>query len=177
MVNALNILGIKLRAVSDVWTFKKKDYDKLTVKVFVDVSKKYINVSKHKRILTPVINERIYLYINDIRLNEDEDEVFVVTEFYNSLTSQGKFPMFTCSCGIFGCGGFYIDVHYKDDIVIWGAEQSTYKKHLFSRGNIRLITEQLIIKLAEINDLRRENGLKANHDIEVFKTKLEIFLK
>ncbi|WP_028609083.1 hypothetical protein [Paenibacillus harenae] len=85
--------------------------------------------------------------------------------------------MFTCSCGIFGCGGFYIDVHYKDDSVIWGTEQSFFKKHLFSRKNIRLIAEQLINKLAEINDLRRENGLKINHDIEVFKTKLEIFLK
>ncbi len=45
-VKALNILGIKLRAVSDVWTFKKKEYDRLKVEVFVDVSKKYINVSK-----------------------------------------------------------------------------------------------------------------------------------
>jgi hypothetical protein len=131
--------------VSDVWTLKKKDYDKLTTEVFVDVSKKYTNVSKHKRILTPVINERIYLNVNDIRLNEDEDEVFVVTEFFNSLTSQGKFPMFTCSCGIFGCGGFHIDVRYKDDSVIWGAEQSTYKKYLFSRENIRFIAKQLII--------------------------------
>lgn len=89
---------------------RENKFDKLMVEVNGDVSKKYINVSKHKRILTPVVNERICLFVNDIRLNEDADEELVVTEFYNSLTHQGKFPMYTCSCGIFGCGGFYIDV-------------------------------------------------------------------
>lgn len=150
--------------------------DELTVEVSVNISKQYINISKHKRILTPVINETIILYVNEIRLNEDADEVFVVTEFFNSLTHQGKFPMFTCSCGIFGCGGFYINVNYKNLCVIWGTEQATYKKFLFSRENIRLVALELINKLSEFNDLRKENGLQTYHDIDVYRAKLGLFL-
>lgn len=156
--------------------FKKQNSDKLTIEVIVDVSKTYMNVSKYKRVLTPVIVENVYLYVNEIRINEDAEEVFVITEFFNSLTDEGKFPMFTCSCGIFGCGGFYIDVRHKTESVIWVTEQSTNKKHIFTRENIRFVAEELIHKLSESNDLRKENGLQANYDVQAFRSKLEVFL-
>lgn len=154
----------------------ENNYDELTVEVNVDITKQYVNVSKHKRILTPVINETITLYVNEIRLNEDAGEVFVVTEFFNSITHQGKFPMFTCSCGIFGCGGFYVNVNYKNKCVMWGTEQATYKKSLFSKGNIQLVALELINKLAEFNDLRKEHGLQTYYNIDDYKAKLEVFL-
>ncbi|CAH1207358.1 hypothetical protein PAECIP111892_02859 [Paenibacillus auburnensis] len=151
------------------------NFDKLRVEVNVDVSKKYINVSKHKRILIPVIIETINLYVNEVRLNED-DEIFVVTEFFKSLAQQGEFPMFTCSCGNFGCGGFYIKVNYKNQCVLWETEQATYGKFLFSRNNIRLVALELIKELAEFNGLRKENGLKPFHDIDSYIANLDIFL-
>ncbi|MDQ0114040.1 hypothetical protein [Paenibacillus harenae] len=160
----------------DVRFFKKQKYDELTVEVIVDVTKKYMNVSKYKRVLTPVILESVYLYVNEIRINEHADEVFVITEFFNSLACERKFPMFTCSCGIFGCGGFYIDVYHKKESVIWCTEQSSNKKHIFSRENIRFVAEELIDKLTELNDVRKENGLQINYDIQAFQSELEIFL-
>ena len=154
----------------------KHNFDELRVEVNVDVSKKYINVSKHKRILTPVVNETIILYVNEARLNEDDEEIFVVTEFFKSLTQQGEFPMFTCSCGNFGCGGFYIKVNYKNQCVLWKTQQVTYEKFLFSRYNIRLVALKLIKELAEFNDLRKENGLKPFHDIDSYIANLDLFL-
>ncbi|MFC3801923.1 hypothetical protein [Cohnella sp. GCM10012308] len=155
--------------------FKKRHYDELAVKVIVDVSKRYKNISKHKRILAPEILESVYLLVNEVKINEDADEVFVISEFFNSLATDGKFPMFTCSCGVFGCGGFYIDVHHKRRIVTWITEQSTDKKHVFTSENIRFVAEELIRKLSEVNDLRIKNDMKANYDIQAFTSQLELF--
>ena len=143
----------------------------------VDISKKYKNISKNKRVLAPVIDERIYLYVNGIRLNEDEEAVFVVAEFFNSLTQQGKFLMFTCSCGIFDCGGFYVDVLYKKKAVIWSLEQSSYEEYIFPGENIVLIANKLIENLTELNNLMKENGLRTYYDVNTFRENLEIFLK
>lgn len=150
-------------------------YDELSVEVTVDISKKYINVSKHKRVLTPVIKETVILYVNGVRLNE-EDEVFVVIEFFNSLSQQGQLPMYTCSCGIFGCGGFYVHVSYKDQGVIWETEQSTYRKFLFTRDNISLVAQKLIKELSALNDLRTASGLQTYHDIDSYRARLDEFL-
>jgi hypothetical protein len=175
-IEYLDYIVLLTKAVIHMWNIKKKSFDKLTLEMSVDVSRKYKNVSKHKRVLAPVIEYGIYPYINGIKLNEDEDEVFVVTEFFDSLTHQGKFPMFTCSCGIFGCGGFYVDVKYKKKTVIWGIEQSSYKEHIFTEENIVLIAKELIEKLTELNSLLQENGIKTYHDINIYREKLELFL-
>ncbi|MEK5489141.1 hypothetical protein MKZ24_00140 [Paenibacillus sp. FSL R7-0297] len=143
--------------------------DTLNFEMLVDISKKYTNISKQKRVLAPVVTSTISLYVNGLRLNEDEGEVFVVTEFFESLTRQGRIPMYTCSCGIFGCGGFYIDVLYKKETVIWGTEQATFTKYIFSRGNIVRVAEGLINKLVELHQLLQEHGLQTFHDIEATK--------
>ncbi|WP_238650853.1 hypothetical protein [Paenibacillus piscarius] len=151
-------------------------YDELSVEVTVDVSKKYINVSKHKRVLTPVINETVILYVNEVRLNEDADEVFVVTEFFESLMQQGQLPMYTCSCGIFGCGGFYVHVSYKDQGVMWETEQSAYRKFMFTRENVRCVAQKLIKELSALNDLRTASGLQTYHNLDSYRAKLDGFI-
>ena len=65
--------------------------------------------------------------------------------------------MFTCSCGIFDCGGFYVDVHYKKKAVIWSSERSSYKEYIFPEENIVLIANELIEKLTELNNILKEN--------------------
>jgi hypothetical protein len=115
------------------------------------------------------------LYGNENRLNEDEEEVFVVDEFFNSLTQLGKFPMYTCSCGIFGCGGFYVDVLYNKETVIWNTEQSSIKKFIFSKENVLHFAEELIDKLMDLNDLLQEKGLQTYHKIDIYKEKVEKF--
>ncbi|MBE0339529.1 MAG: hypothetical protein ACQEXV_00535 [Bacillota bacterium] len=158
-------------------TNENKSVDKLTFEFFVDVAKEYKNVSKHKRVLTPVVKWKIIIYANELRLNEDEDEVFVITEFFNSLAQQGKFPMYTCSCGIFGCGGFYVNVLYEKDTVIWDTEQSSIKKFIFSKENVLHFAEELIEKLMGLNDLLQENGLHTYHEIDIYRAKVEYFAR
>ena len=85
--------------------------------------------------------------------------------------------MFTCSCGIFDCGGFYVDVLYKKKAVIWSLEQSSYEEYIFPEENIVLIANELIENLTELNNLMKENGLRTYYDVDTFRENLEIFLK
>lgn len=75
--------------------------------------KVYKNIARVKGRMVPVIDWQISLYINGNKL--DEDEVFVEDVFFNSLLYSGKYPMFTCTCGIFGCGGYYVDVVHNNE--------------------------------------------------------------
>jgi hypothetical protein len=61
-----------------MWLTKKnKSLDKITSEFSIDVSKAYKNVSKHKRVLSPVINWNITLYVNEIRLNDVFDNLIL----------------------------------------------------------------------------------------------------
>ncbi len=33
-----------------------------------------------------------------------------VDVFFDALTRDGRLPLFTCGCGVFECGGYYVDV-------------------------------------------------------------------
>lgn len=42
-----------------------------------------------------------------------------VDEFFRALTRQGQLPVFNCSCGVLGCGGYYIDVERTSASWVW----------------------------------------------------------
>ncbi|MFE5318358.1 hypothetical protein ACFQ88_06590 [Paenibacillus sp. NPDC056579] len=92
--------------------FSSKDneinQDILSIDMEIETRKEYKNITRVKGRMVPVVDWRISLYINGNKLNEDE--VFVEEEFFKSLLNPGKYPLFTCTCGIFGCGGYYVQV-------------------------------------------------------------------
>lgn len=38
--------------------------------------------------------------------------------FFDSLIHGGVKPLFTCDCGTFGCGGYYVEVIHSDEAYI-----------------------------------------------------------
>ncbi|WCF06717.1 hypothetical protein NDS46_20525 [Paenibacillus thiaminolyticus] len=149
--------------------------DRLAFELKVEIKKEFKNISKHKRILSSVIYSSLDLYINGDKL--DPDEVFDVDVFFTSLVSQGTFPMFTCTCGIFGCGGYYVEVKNLDEKVIWRTQQSPFMDRtikcsntfVFSRSHITDFAEELIQKFEELKSLMLEHGLVCGYDIEKYK--------
>jgi hypothetical protein len=107
----------------------------------------------------------------------DEDEVFVIDEFFNSLLYPAKYPMFTCTCGIFGCGGYYVEVRHVEETVIWQTEQHPFSdksikssnKFIFPLSNIIDFAEELVRKLAELRDLMLSHGLDYRNDLEKYE--------
>ncbi len=154
---------------------KDNKQDLLSLEVEISCRKEYKHISKHKRVLMPVINLDISLYINGDKL--DEDEVFVEDVFFKSLLSSGEYPMFTCTCGIFGCGGYYVDVVHDDETLIWTTQQSPFKdrtikstnRFIFSWINIIEFTEELIQGLEKFENLMISNKLEFRSDLEKYK--------
>lgn len=152
-----------------------KTTEKLSFKVQINQRKAYQNISKHKRVLTAVVDSSIEVNVNNRKF--DEDEVFVANVFFESLLNPGKYPMFTCTCGIFGCGGYYVDVAHRDQYIIWSIEQNPFEgemsspSHIFTflRSDIIRAASELIQELEKLNKLLHENGLAIYYDTNYYK--------
>ncbi|OMF02625.1 hypothetical protein [Paenibacillus sp. FSL H7-0331] len=156
--------------------FSKKDnvikQDILCIDMEIETRKEYKNITRQKGRMVPVIDWRISLYINGSKL--DEDEVFVEDEFFKSLLNPGKYPMFTCTCGIFGCGGYYVEVIHEGERVIWLTEQSPFEdravkslnKFIFSWDQIISFSEELVQKFENLKSLMNISDLDFHFDVE-----------
>lgn len=108
---------------------------------------------------------------------------FVVEVFFDTLVHRGKFPLFTCTCGIFGCGGYYVDVYYNDCTVMWLTEQSPFadksihssNTFVFSRSNMINFAQELIQQLEELNHTMVSNGLNSQYELEPYKSIVKKF--
>ncbi|MGF9697952.1 hypothetical protein [Paenibacillus sp. MABNR03] len=153
----------------------KTPQDKLTVQFHIEIKHEFQNISKHKRVRMPVVKCSMPLYINGSLL--DEREVFVESVFFQSLLQPGKFPMFTFTCGIFGCGGYYVDVLHNDTTVTWITEQSPFMDasdessnvFIFSWSNLLNFAEELIRGYEEIARVRLAHNLQYNNDLELYR--------
>ncbi|MDQ0170080.1 hypothetical protein [Paenibacillus tundrae] len=148
--------------------------DKLSMEMKIETGKVYKNITKVKGRMIPSVDWRLMLYINENKL--DEDEVFVVEEFYKSLLSPGTYPLFTCSCGVFGCGGYYVEVVHETERIIWLTEQSPFNDHtiessnkfIFSWVQIMKFSKGLIQEFEHLKSIMSANELEFNFDIEKY---------
>ncbi|GGH60258.1 hypothetical protein GCM10008014_34620 [Paenibacillus silvae] len=146
--------------------------DTLSIEMRIETRKTYKNITRVKGRMVPIVDWRLLIYINENKL--DEDEVFVVEEFFESLLSPGIYPLFTCTCGIFGCGGYYVEVVHDADRIIWLTEQSPFNnqtikssnKFIFSRDQIFEFSRELIQKFEHLKSIMDANELELNFDIE-----------
>ncbi|WP_334076638.1 hypothetical protein [Paenibacillus sanfengchensis] len=159
----------------------KIEHDTITVQIEAEVRKEFRNVAKHKRELLPVLNYRIDLYVNGHKF--DEDEVFVVDVFFQSLLAPGKYPMFTCTCGIFGCGGYYVDVYHEDHSVIWITEQTPFmdksvpgqRRFVFPFHEMSAFAQALVYKLEEVREICLSHGLDFQYDREQYTAVIQSY--
>ena len=50
------------------------------------------------------------LYASAVVNGQELPEVLDIDVFFEALTGSGPLPLFTCTCGVFGCGGYYVGV-------------------------------------------------------------------
>lgn len=148
--------------------------DKLSIEMKIEERKIYKNITKVKGRMISSVDWRLMLYINENKL--DEDEVFVVEEFFKSLLNPGRYPLFTCSCGVFGCGGYYVEVVHETEGIIWLTEQSPFNDHtiessnkfIFSWVQIIKFSKGLIQEFKHLKSIMSANELEFNFDIEKY---------
>ncbi|WP_338543337.1 hypothetical protein [Paenibacillus tundrae] len=148
--------------------------DKLSIDMKIETRKIYKNITKVKGRMISSVDWKLMLYINENKL--DEDEVFVVEEFFKSLLNPGTYPLFTCSCGVFGCGGYYVEVVHETERIIWLTEQSPFNdqtiessnKFVFSWVQIIKFSKGLIQEFEHLKSIMNANELEFNFDIEKY---------
>lgn len=156
--------------------------DKLTAEFQMARKEVFQNISKHKRVRKPVVEWSLRLYINGMKLSEDE--VFVQAQFFSSLLEPGKYPMFTCTCGIFGCGGYYVDVLHEETGITWMTEDSPFDdktiphshRFSFTREDMVRFAEDLLHGYEQLDRLMASVNLKFMDDLETYRQTVH-FLK
>jgi hypothetical protein len=82
-----------------------------------------------------------------------------VDEFFSIKEREGLVPLFTCGCGDFGCGGYFVDVTCSDTALILRnayhrftrALQAEFEYHLGWR-HVREIAEEILAYLQDIQE-------------------------
>lgn len=154
---------------------EKFKFDKLSIEMKIEPRKVYKNITRVKGRMVPIVDWKLFLYINENEL--DEDEVFIVEEFFKSLLSPGTYPLFTCTCGIFGCGGYYVEVIHEAGRIIWLTKQSPFKdqtiessnKFIFSWAQIFEFSRGLIQEFEHLKSIMNANELELNFEIEKYR--------
>src|SRR5918911_3209724 len=59
------------------------------------------------------------LYASAVVNGQELPEVLDIDVFFEALAGTGVLPLFTCTCGVFGCGGYYIGVARTAEAWIW----------------------------------------------------------
>ncbi|WP_411347613.1 hypothetical protein [Paenibacillus sp. WLX2291] len=134
-------------------------YDTLSIELQVEKKRVYRNISKVKGKMVSVVDWKLLVYINGNKLAHDE--ILVVEEFFNTLLRPGIYPLFTCSCGIFGCGGYYVEVIHEGQNITWRTEQipfedpqlKTQSTFVFTRHHMTEVAESLRQDLAELRHI------------------------
>ncbi|WP_219836078.1 hypothetical protein [Paenibacillus sp. R14(2021)] len=155
--------------------------NEISSKLITKTREEFKNISKHKRVKVPIIDFEILVFINQHEL----DDVFVLEDYFKSLNHEGKYPMFTCSCGIFGCGGFYVHVTHSKDYITWRTDHSPFKDIEIRSANLFKFTwkemirfsEELINQLNEINEIYISKGLKNPFDLKDFCKEIKLMKK
>ena len=106
----------------------------------------------------PVDSSAVFIQVN-INGN-DLPKILNVEEFFTLKERKGLVPLFTCGCGDFGCGGYYVDVTCTDSALILRNSyhrfnrslQSTFEYHL-DWQQVKGIAEEIIACLQKIQEL------------------------
>ncbi len=59
------------------------------------------------------------LYVSAVVNGQELPDILDIDVFFDALTGSGPLPLFTCTCGVFGCGGYYVGVARGDDAWMW----------------------------------------------------------
>lgn len=58
-------------------------------------------------------NNLISLFVEVELGNNKLDDILDIEGLFSSINYQGFQPLFTCSCGHFGCGGYHVKVSHS----------------------------------------------------------------
>ena len=104
------------------------------------------------------------LYASAVVNGQELPEVLDIDVFFEALAGTGVLPLFTCTCGVFGCGGYYIGVVCTAEAWIWrnryAPDDAPNPAHVIEVGELRFAWPEVrsvaTDLLATLHTLQRE---------------------
>ncbi|WP_028775918.1 hypothetical protein [Shimazuella kribbensis] len=94
-----------------------------------------------------ISNQAISLFVTVYINNKKQTDILDIDEFFQSIQDPGIYPLFTCDCGFFGCGGYYVHVTHDEQ----GYRlQNSYKPYDVWNKKNRIHTFQYLLDWHEI---------------------------
>ncbi|KIL34239.1 hypothetical protein SD71_21635 [Cohnella kolymensis] len=98
---------------------------------------------------SPAGNKLISIY-STLSIEEDQlSNILDIEVYFRSINQSGVFPLITCSCGSFGCGGTEVTISKDQDSRIWRINN---KEYILTRQEIKTIGMQLIEYILKIKN-------------------------
>ena len=103
----------------------------------------------HEEAPTNGISMYIDVYVDDKIM----DDILDIEVFFDAIEKNGRYPLFTCTCGCFGCGGYYVDIECTEDAWIM---KNKYHPHderiLVEEFEYRFTWTQVCLVATQIKD-------------------------
>ncbi len=77
---------------------------------------------------SPASNNAISVFISVEFDQIKMKDILDIDEFFHSIETKGIIPLFTCDCGVFGCGGYYVEVISEDEGLIFKNSYKPFEK-------------------------------------------------
>ncbi len=104
--------------------------------VNIAISLPFIIMSLHK--LDFIIKDESYPLLVATLDGKEEPATLEDFAFIKSTESDGLFPILNCTCGEWGCGGYWVKVKHEGDKVIWekirtwGSDKNVPRLHVIA---------------------------------------------
>lgn len=102
----------------------------------------------YQEISNGILHLKVKVAIDSIFPLDNPDDDFDIVELINSTRSDGNYFMWTCSCGVPGCAGYYngIKVVSDDKETTW-FDQDLNKQYTFLTSDIRAKADRIFDEL------------------------------
>ncbi len=130
-----------------------------------------IDVINHEYVLwCDAIEYWVYIKINGTRMPYVLDNYVF---FKTAIHTSGRLPLFTCGCGYFGCGGYYVDVECTDEAWILRNRYDPNTEELQQEFEYRISWEQVKqvadTIIAELRTIKQQEHEFARYDPEFYE--------
>lgn len=98
----------------------------------------------------------ISLYANVYVDRKEWADILDIDEFFHAIEQSGRYPLFTCGCGCFGCSGYYVDVECAENEWILRNKYDPLSEEIVEESETRFSWRNVYTEATKIRDCIRE---------------------
>jgi hypothetical protein len=110
---------------------------------------------------SPASNNALSIFVQLLINNKKMNDILDIDAFFDLLINQGASPLFTCTCGNFGCSGYYVQILHQDKGILlknsyypdaqWNREKVIEKfEYFICWNNVNHIAKKLLRFLNQV---------------------------